>query len=50
MLSCISFCGGKQKKQKTGAPDYLAYVQSAAWETKLVDAKFEYDLWWKEGW
>ena len=34
-----------------GTPEYLEYVKSGqTWETKLVDAKFEYDLWWKEGW
>lgn len=33
-----------------GTPEYLEYVGSKAWDTKLIDAKFEYDLWWKEGW
>jgi catechol O-methyltransferase len=33
-----------------GTPEYLEYVRTSSWETKLVDAKFEYDLWWKEGW
>ena len=34
-----------------GTPDYLAYVKSGtAWETRLVQAKFEYDMWWQPGW
>mmetsp|Transcript_86958 Transcript_86958/g.140994 ORF Transcript_86958/g.140994 Transcript_86958/m.140994 type:complete len:184 (-) Transcript_86958:306-857(-) len=33
-----------------GTPEYLEYVGTKSWDTKLVAAKFEYDLWWKEGW
>eukprot|EP00960_Hanusia_phi_P076826 768617-Hanusia_phi.AAC.2 len=34
-----------------GTPDFLDYVKSGpAWETQLVEANFEYDLMWKQGW
>ena len=35
-----------------GAPDFLAYVDSAAgrYDTRLIEAPFEYEQVWKDGW
>ena len=35
-----------------GAPGYLEYVDTAAkrYETRLIDAMFEYDQVWKKDW